>query len=84
MSEELDVIVIPKGTVIHFKAMPFQLKEDTVVLGRKENYQLATNQSPSCGVNPTHVTGEVVPSKMSSESLESKKGISISLTCWQS
>ena len=39
---KLDSILIPKGTLIHIDGMPFEIKEDTYVLGIAENTKLTT------------------------------------------
>lgn len=39
--QELDRIELPKGTLIKFNGMPFTLAQDTIVLGRSSNYQMA-------------------------------------------
>jgi hypothetical protein len=38
---ELDEISVPEGTLIHIGGIPFRLKEDTVLLGKQANYNLA-------------------------------------------
>jgi hypothetical protein len=40
-NDDLDEIILRKGTVIHFGSMPFRIKEDIVVLGLTSNYNLA-------------------------------------------
>lgn len=40
-NKELEELTIPKGTVIHLKGIPFELPEDTKVLGLKSNFELA-------------------------------------------
>jgi hypothetical protein len=40
--ENLDRIVVPKDTVIHIGGLPFQLEQDTTVLGRESNYNLVS------------------------------------------
>ena len=42
--KKLDEIVIKAGETLHLNGMPFQLKEDTVVLGFAENFNLAKNE----------------------------------------
>ncbi|WP_180155231.1 hypothetical protein [Acinetobacter sp. YH12045] len=39
---DLDQIFVPKGTLIHIDGMPFEIKEDTYVLGFNENAKLTT------------------------------------------
>ena len=39
---KLDSILVPKGTLIHIDGMPFEIKEDTYVLGIAENTKLTT------------------------------------------
>lgn len=39
---DLDQIFVPKGTLIHIDGMPFEIKEDTYVLGFNENAELTT------------------------------------------
>ena len=39
---DLDQIFVPKGTLIHIDSMPFEIKEDTYVLGFNENAELTT------------------------------------------
>ena len=50
-----EFITIPKGTVIKIKGIPFELKEDTKVLGLESNYKLALSQSEHCLSKPVHV-----------------------------
>ena len=38
----LDQIFVPKGTLIHIEGMPFEIKEDTYVLGFNGNAELTT------------------------------------------
>lgn len=39
---DLDQIFVPKGTLIHIDGMPFEIKEDTCVLGFSGNAELTT------------------------------------------
>ena len=39
---DLDQIFVPKGTLIHIEGMPFEIKEDTYVLGFNGNAELTT------------------------------------------
>lgn len=38
----LDKVLIPKGSIIRYKGMPFKLEFDIFVLGKKENFKLAS------------------------------------------
>jgi hypothetical protein len=40
MSEQLDQITLKAGTVIHYRGMPFVIPRDTVVEGRRANFDL--------------------------------------------
>ena len=40
---ELENVVVPKGTLIHLNGIPFELPEDTTVLGLESNLELALN-----------------------------------------
>jgi hypothetical protein len=42
---EDEMVVLPKGTLIKLRGLPFRLKEDTPVDGLQENYNLAMSQS---------------------------------------
>lgn len=43
-TKDLEELTIPKGTVIHLRGIPFELPEDTKVLGLQSNLDLANNQ----------------------------------------
>ena len=37
----LDEVTLEAGEVIHYRGMPFRLKDKTVLLGRDENFSIA-------------------------------------------
>lgn len=39
------MFILPKGTVVKFKGLPFELMEDVATNGSEENYKLALSQS---------------------------------------
>lgn len=41
MTQELDTLQVPAGTLIHINGLPFRLSTDTLMEGRKENAALA-------------------------------------------
>lgn len=45
--ETAETLLLPKGTLVHVKAMPFRLVEDAEVLGNKENLDLALSEEGS-------------------------------------
>ena len=76
-----EFITIPKGTVIKIKGIPFELKEDTKVLGLESNYKLALSQSEHCLSKPVQAELNLACSTTRSLSLESICGIRLSLIC---
>lgn len=44
-TKNLEELTIPKGTVIHLRGIPFELPEDTKVLGLQSNLDLANQES---------------------------------------
>jgi len=47
----LEKLIAPKGTIIQINGFPFELPQDTNILGLQENLDLALNWKPSCGPN---------------------------------
>lgn len=41
MKEEVEELILKKGTIIHLHGIPFELPEDTTVLGLQSNLDLA-------------------------------------------
>ena len=39
----MDKLIIPEGSVLQWQGMPVQLERDTVVLGNRANFDMATN-----------------------------------------
>ncbi|WP_208281113.1 hypothetical protein [Massilia oculi] len=71
---EEDMVVLPKGTLIKLRGLPFRLQEDTPVDGLQENYNLAMSQSEAAGGSrhaELDVTSET--KSMSSESSATTK-----------
>lgn len=46
--QELEELTIPKGTIVKINGIPFELPEDTKVLGLESNLRLALDWKPSC------------------------------------
>lgn len=42
--EEMDIVIFPKGTIVHFRGMPFELKENTATNGMQANYEMVMSQ----------------------------------------
>lgn len=43
------MFVLPKGTLVHFRGMPFRLLDDAPTDGLKENYDLVVGERPRVG-----------------------------------
>lgn len=52
VSDALDVVILPAGTLVKFKGLPFVLTEDAKTEGRLENYVLALSHSAAAGTMP--------------------------------
>lgn len=65
---ELENVVVPKGTLIHINGIPFELPEDTTVLGLQSNLELAfkLNQS-SESYSHLEQAGEKLPTHRASQ-----------------
>lgn len=68
MKKELENIVVPKGTLIHINGIPFELSQDTNVLGLQSNLELAfsLNQSNESYSHLEQV-GEKLPTHRASQ-----------------
>jgi hypothetical protein len=40
---DIEEVMVTTGTLIHINGLPFRIKDDIVVLGKQENYDLAAN-----------------------------------------
>jgi hypothetical protein len=45
----LGVVILPAGTLVKFRGMPFMLTEDAKTEGRIENYKLALSHAETSG-----------------------------------
>ncbi|MCT7489105.1 hypothetical protein N5T63_09365 [Aliarcobacter cryaerophilus] len=95
MKKEVEELKISKGIIIHLNGIPFELNQDTKVLGLKDNLNLALNWSnQDCSSacfsqfeqsvdNPTHAASADEPvdnPRTSKVSLVSKQDSKTSLT----
>ncbi|MFX4154257.1 hypothetical protein ACOL23_04860 [Aliarcobacter butzleri] len=65
---ELENIVVPKGTLIHINGIPFELPEDTTVLGLQSNLDLAFNLNQSNELySHLEQSGEKLPTHRASQ-----------------
>ncbi|OCL99546.1 hypothetical protein AAX29_00587 [Aliarcobacter thereius] len=93
--KKLEELIISKGTIIHLNGIPFELSQDTNVLGLQSNLDLALNWSnQDCSSasfsqvehsvdNPTHAASAdrpVANPRTSKESLLSKQEFKTVLT----
>lgn len=46
------MFVLPKGTLVKFRGLPFELLEDVATNGSEENYKLALSHETTSGFNP--------------------------------
>jgi|GEM_PF-3089498 len=51
VNNNLEKLIAPKGIIIQINGFPFELPQDTNILGLQENLDLALNWKPSCGPN---------------------------------
>ncbi len=47
----MDRLIIQKGNVIHWQGIPFELNEDTVVLGNRANVEIASEDTARRTIN---------------------------------
>ena len=66
-NKELEELTIPKGTVIHLRSIPFELPEDTKVLGLKSNLELALRKVTCTGLSKNHLNASISHSSVSEE-----------------
>lgn len=57
MDQAIERIKVPAGAVVKIGGMPFELADDTVVLGTPGNYRLASSQSDTSLGSPYHAAG---------------------------
>lgn len=72
MNQELEMLTVPAGTLIHVRGMPFELPADTQVLGRSANLQLALSQAAASAGSPTQAMESPVTSSTSNRLDESQ------------